>query len=114
MTALLVALGAAVGAPLRYAWAHLLDGRWPAGTLVVNTLGSFLLGLTSALALVSQSLGGSALAFVGAGFCGGLTTYSAFTVQTHERGWRLGGAYALVTVALALAACAVGFALGSR
>ena len=45
MTWLLVALGAAVGAPLRYVAGHLLDGRLPRGTILVNWVGSFLLGL---------------------------------------------------------------------
>ena len=58
MTFLLVAAGAAVGAPLRYIAAHLLDGgrgafqdglHW--GTILVNVTGSFLLGLFSGLAV---------------------------------------------------------------
>ena len=44
MTVLLVALGAAVGAPLRYVAGHLLDVRFPWGTVLVNVAGSFLLG----------------------------------------------------------------------
>ena len=51
MTALLVALGAAVGAPLRHFVGHHLDGRMPWGILLVNVAGSFLLGMFSALAL---------------------------------------------------------------
>lgn len=107
MTALLVALGAAAGAPLRYALAHTLDARWPVGTLAVNTVGSGLIGLFAAL-----SLGGDAWALLATGFCGGLTSYSAFAVQAVERGPRLGAAYAAATVLLALAACAAGFGVG--
>lgn len=107
MTALLVALGAAVGAPLRFLAAHLLDGRWPTGTFLVNAAGSFLLGLFSALALDGQ-----ALALLGTGFCGGLTTYSALAVQSHDRGPVLGTAYAVATVLVAVALCAAGFAVG--
>ena len=109
MTALLVALGAAVGAPLRYATAHTLDERWPSGTLLVNGLGSLLIGFFSALAL-----GDHAWALLATGFCGGLTSFSALAVQAVERGPRLGAAYALATLALALPACALGFALGTR
>ena len=108
MTALLVALGAAVGAPLRYALAHTLDERWPAGTLVANGLGSLLIGVFAAFAL-----GGEAWALLATGLCGGLTSFSAFAVQTVDRGPRLGAAYAAVTIGLALSACAAGFALGS-
>lgn len=108
MTVLLVALGAAVGAPLRYLAGHLLDDRLPWGTLAVNVTGSFLLGLFSAMALNE-----STIALLGTGFCGGLTTYSAFAVQVHDRGPRLGSAYAAMTIGLSLAACSLGFALGS-
>lgn len=108
MTVLLVALGAAVGAPLRFAWGHLADGRWPVGTLLVNVLGSGLLGYFSGLAL-----GGDTLALLGVGFCGALTTWSGLAVQGVERGPRLGAAYVAVTVVLALAACFAGFAAGA-
>lgn len=107
MTPLLVALGAAVGAPLRYALSQLLDDeRWPVGTLVANTLGSLLIGGFAALAL-----DGHAWALLATGFCGGLTSFSSFAVQTVDRGPRLGAPYAAVTVVLALTACAAGFAL---
>ena len=106
MTAVYVALGAALGAPLRFAIGHLLDGRLPWGTVLVNVAGSFALGLFSGLAL-----SGDVLAFLGVGFCGALTTYSAFAVQTHDRGPRLGLVNVLLTIPPALLACALGFAL---
>ncbi len=107
MTPLLVALGASLGASLRYLAGHWLDGRFPWGTLLANLTGSFLLGLFSAL-----SLGDSAFALLGTGFCGAFTTYSAFAVKTQEHGWAGGTAYAVATVPLALAACALGFLVG--
>ena len=106
MTAVYVVLGAALGAPLRFAVGHLLDGRLPWGTVLVNVAGSFALGLFSGLAL-----SGGVLAFLGVGFCGALTTYSAFAVQTHDRGPRLGLVNVLLTIPPALLACALGFAL---
>ena len=108
MTVLLVALGAALGAPVRYVTAHLLDDRLPWGTVTVNVVGSFLLGLFGGLALT-----GDTLAFLGTGFCGGLTTYSAFAVQTHDRGRRTGSVNMLLTVVPALALCTLGFCLGA-
>lgn len=104
----LVALGAAVGAPMRYLLARRWDARLPWGTIGVNVVGSFLLGWCSALGLA-----GSWLALLGTGFCGGLTTYSAFAVQSHDRGLRLGSLTVLLTVVPAVAACALGFALGA-
>lgn len=105
MTALLVALGAAAGAPLRFVLATRFDRRVPWGTFGVNTAGSFLLGLLSAVALSSDGL-----ALLGVGFCGGFTTYSAFAVQTHTLGIRLGAGYAAATIVGSVAACALGFA----
>lgn len=111
MTVLLVALGAAMGAPLRFWVGHHLDHHdgFPAGTLLVNVVGSTLLG-----ALTALSLSGSLLALLGVGFCGGLTTYSAFAVRTHERGWSRGSQYAVLTLALSLGGCAAGFALAAQ
>ena len=107
MTALLVALGAAVGAPLRFVVAEWLDGDFPLGTLLVNVVGSGLLGLFAA-----PSLSESGAALIGTGFCGGLTTYSAFAVQSHRAGTRLGAVYAASTIVLSVAACALGLWAG--
>ncbi len=108
MTAVYVALGAAVGAPLRYLLGHWLDDRLPWGTILVNLLGSFLLGLFSGLAL-----GGDEMALLGTGFCGALTTYSAFAVHTHDLGPRRGTLNVLLTVPPALLLCALGFLLAT-
>jgi CrcB protein len=108
VTVLLVALGAAVGAPLRFVLASRLDGDFPWGTLAVNVAGSFLLGLFSALALTDH-----AIALLGTGFCGGLTTYSAFAVQSVRGGPRLGAAYVVVTVAGCLAMATLGHLLAT-
>ena len=62
-TWLLVALGAAVGAPLRYVAGHLVDGRLPRGTILVNWVGSLLLGWFTGL-----GLGGDTLALCAVGF----------------------------------------------
>ena len=108
MTWLLVALGAAVGAPLRYVAGRLLDARLPRGTILVNWVGSLLVGWFSGLAL-----GGQAMALLGTGFCGALTTYSTFVVQTHALGPRLGTVNVVVTIVPALLLCFLGFTLGA-
>jgi len=95
VNALLVALGAAVGAPVRFLVGRALPGR--VGTLVVNVLGSAVLG-----ALVRPAA--STYALVGAGFCGALTTYSTFAVEAvAARSWR----YVTATVALCIGAAAL-------
>ncbi|GAA3677163.1 hypothetical protein GCM10022237_40720 [Nocardioides ginsengisoli] len=104
MTALLVALGAAVGAALRYYLGQRLDGHWHHGTLTANTLASLLLG-----ACVGWSLDGTGLALLGTGLCGGLSTYSSLAVQTRDLGVVRGAIYAGATIALGLGAAALGY-----
>ena len=107
MTVLLVAVGAAVGAPLRYALAR-LDGAFPAGMLMVNAIGSGLFGLFAAM-----SLGEASWALLGTGFCGAFTSFSSFAVQTVERPARLATAYVVATTVLSVGACAAGWCLGT-
>ncbi len=83
-------------------------GGWPWGTLIVNLAGSLLLG-----GLVGGAVDGHWLALLGTGFCGGLTTYSAFAVQTVHGGRRRGTAYAVTTVTGCLAAATLGHLLAT-
>jgi fluoride exporter len=110
VTPLLVAAGAAAGAALRFWVGHHLDDRTPWGTLIVNAAGSFVLGL-----LIGAEVSTAAMALLGTGWCGGLTTYSAFSVQARDlvrdRGPAAGAAYGVGTIALAVAACTVGLVL---
>jgi CrcB protein len=81
MTVLLVALGAAAGAPLRYLLDRLVRAHtgdvFPWGTFTVNLAGSALLGF-----LLALPAGGSVQAWAGTGLCGALTTYSTFGYET--------------------------------
>ena len=100
MTALLVAVGAGLGAPLR-----LVVDRWLGalrGTLLVNGVGSLLLGL-----VVGAS--DPVVALVGTGFCGAFTTFSTYAWLVVER-QRWG--YAALTTAGCLCAAALGLAVG--
>jgi CrcB protein len=107
VTALLVALGAAVGAPARLLAARVLDRGTHWGTLAVNLAGSALLGW-----LVGRGVGEHATALLATGFCGAFTTYSAVAVQSVDRGGWRGLAYAVATVVLCLGTAAAGYALG--
>lgn len=85
MTWLLVALGAAVGAPCRWVLDRAIEGRQagvlPLGTLAVNVLGSLLLGVLLGSAVEGRG-GEHLLALVGTGFCGAFTTFSTFAYET--------------------------------
>ena len=87
MTYLLVAVGAAVGAPVRYLFDRWVQQRFlpvfPWGTFTVNVVGSLLLGGLAAAAAYG-GLPDAGLALLGAGFCGGLTTFSSFGWETHR------------------------------
>lgn len=120
MTFVLVAVGAAVGAPLRYVVDRLIqrrqDGVFPWGTLTVNVTGSFLFGLVMAAAVTGDA-SPELVAAIGFGFCGGLTTYSTFgyeTLQLLEAGGsRYGLANIAVSIAAGLATAAAGWTAGS-
>lgn len=99
--AILVALGAAVGAPLRYAVTQVLRERGAtshAGTLVVNVVGSFVLGL-----LAGAGSGGSAMALVGVGFCGALTTMSTLALEVWDSVIERRSGHAVASLVLHLA-----------
>jgi fluoride exporter len=119
VTWLLVALGAAVGAPARYLVDRAVQARHesavPWGTWLVNVAGSFVLGLLTGL--LSTSSGDQAwAALIGTGFCGALTTYSTFgyellrLLQTERSGAAV--RYLAVSLTAGVAAAAAGVLLG--
>ena len=109
-----VALGGARGASLRYltgvATLRLMGPGFPWGTLTVNVLGSFAMGV---LVVTLAHLGGNRFApLLMTGLLGGFTTFSAFSldaVTLYERGEvALAGGYVAASVVLSLAALFAG------
>ena len=107
MTAVLVMLGAAVGAPLRYLADRAVQARhdsvFPWGTFTVNIAGSFVLGvLIRGVAL--HAVPGSVNALLGTGLCGALTTYSTFGFETVRLLEERARTYAVLNVAASVVA----------
>jgi CrcB protein len=120
MRLLAIAVGGAIGATLRYlvsGWVQNVTGpRFPWGTLAVNTLGSFVVGLLMGGLLFHT--GGEAWGrhFWVIGVIGGFTTYSAFSYETVAMievadWWGVGG-NVLLNLVLSLGAVLVGLRLG--
>ena len=90
LAVVLVLIGGAVGSMWRYWWSGFVARRcgeiFPFGTLVVNLVGSILIGLSAGLlAHVSNSSIATALQqLLVVGICGGLTTFSSFSLQTYS------------------------------
>lgn len=106
--AFLVGAGGMIGAVLRHLVSEAIETEtFPTGTLTVNVVGSFILGLVTFLGVGSETV-----LFVGTGACGAFTTFSSFsyeTVRLCEIGHRnMSIGYALGNIVGALAA--VGFA----
>ncbi|QQX82366.1 fluoride efflux transporter CrcB [Shewanella sp. KX20019] len=82
---LFVALGGSIGAVLRYLISLLMlqvfGSGFPFGTLMVNILGSFLMGVVYALGQVSE-VSPEVKAFIGVGMLGALTTFSTFSNES--------------------------------
>ncbi len=114
-----VALGGAVGASARYLLGGLV-GTWMAGgfpwaTLVVNVLGSLILGVFIEISALAWSPSAALRAFIAVGVLGGFTTFSAFSMDVvllAERG-RLEWAalYALASLTVAIGALVAGLRL---
>jgi CrcB protein len=111
-----VAVGAAVGAVLRW-WAGVaFNGQWsgfPLGTLIVNCVGGLLIG--AALVWFDRTPNEVLRLLLVTGLLGGLTTFSAFSgeslalLQRGDHGWAL--AHASAHVLGSLACAALGFRL---
>ncbi len=102
---LLVAVGAAVGAPLRYLTDRAVQARhgtaFPWGTLTVNVAGSLVLG-TVAGAVLAGAASSQLQLLLGTGLCGALTTYSTFSYETLRLVETGAGRFAAANVVLSL------------
>lgn len=123
MSYLWIAAGSALGGVARY-WcsglvAHRIGETFPWGTITVNVIGSFVIGIFAALTEPDGRffISSTARQFIMIGLCGGFTTFSAFSMQTltlmREGETLRAGLNVALSVALCLLAVWVGYLLAS-
>jgi len=113
---LLVGLGGGLGSILRYGASLLIHTKiFPYATLVVNIMGSFIIGVVFALSIREEGLSGNWKLFLATGICGGFTTFSAFSlenmglIQSGKYGMVL--TYILISLVLGILATFLGYQL---
>jgi CrcB protein len=114
-----IAIGSALGGVARY-WcsgvaARMIGETFPWGTLIVNVVGSFIIGFFATLTGPDGRVFASSAArqFVMIGFCGGYTTFSSFSIQTlnlvQDGEWLQAGGNIVGSVVLCLVAVWAGY-----
>ncbi len=119
MILVLIAAGGAVGSVFRYLVGGMVQRTFhpdfPIGTFVVNVSGCLLIGVLAKFFLHSQTELPMRAALI-VGFCGGFTTFSAFSLETlgliQGGEWTRALAYALLSCIVCVSATMVGFAFG--
>ncbi len=116
-----IALGSALGGMARYWFSGIAARLWgetfPWGTLLINVIGSFVIGFFGTLTGPDGRIfvGSAARQFVMIGICGGFTTFSSFSLQTlnflNDGEWLSASGYAGASVALCLVAVWAGYAV---
>ncbi|MCU0785139.1 MAG: fluoride efflux transporter CrcB [Verrucomicrobia bacterium] len=124
MSYLWIAIGGAFGSVSRYWLNGIVSARFetfPMGTLVINVIGSFIIGVFAALTMPEGRMSSDSRAFTTQfamiGICGGFTTFSSFSLQTlnllRDREWFYAGGNVLLSVAVCLIATWLGYLLGA-
>lgn len=119
---LLVGVGGFIGAVLRYSISIWISGKnsdptsFPLGTLSVNVIGCFIIGLLAGSLLISGVISERAKLFLIVGLLGGFTTFSAFGYESLNllRSGQSGtaAAYVLLTLAMTLFTTWLGYIIG--
>ena len=122
MLYLIVFLGAGIGGAARHGVnvgaARLFGFGFPFGTLIVNVVGSFVIGLFAGYFAFRPGIGQHMRLFLTTGLLGGFTTFSAFSLDTalliERHQYALAAGYAAGSVLASLIALFVGLALFER
>ena len=113
-----IAIGGAAGSVSRYLLGGMVQStaavRFPAGTLAVNLIGCFIIGALTQHYMNSQVSPAMRAALI-TGFCGGFTTFSAFSIETvgliNGGEYVKAGAYIVFSVGISIAATFAGMAV---
>ena len=116
-----IAAGSAVGGASRYLVGTFVQSRvatpFPVGTLLINVTGSLILGFLMKWTFSTTTLSPEVRAMLTIGFCGGFTTFSAFSVETirllQDNDYSRAAGYVGASVALSLLATVCGIALAT-
>ncbi|MBS1968041.1 MAG: fluoride efflux transporter CrcB [Chloroflexi bacterium SZAS-1] len=119
MTMLVIALGAAVGANLRYSLSLWAARQWgaafPYGTMLINVLGSFLIGVVMVLLTTRLAVSDLWRFLLVTGLLGGFTTFSTFSYETYgliiNGSWLAAGLNVVGSVGLGMIGVFLGAAL---
>ncbi len=116
---LLVGIGASIGGMFRYGIskhiAKIIPILYPFGTLAVNVIGSFIIGLLIFYFADKGYISPEAKLLLTTGFCGGFTTFSTFSLETmnllQDSQYKLAGVNIVLNVVLSLGAVILAFYL---
>ena len=115
---IVIGLGGFTDSVLRYLAGKIPHGNpagFPINTLLINVLGSFVIGLAAAFAAKHSGLNPRLVLFINVGLCGGFTTFSSFSLETFSllRSGSYGTAvtYAILSAALGVLAVVLAHAL---
>jgi CrcB protein len=116
---ILIALGGAIGAVLRFGIFQLaagnIDSAFPWGTFTVNVVGSVVMGFLATMFVTRWHLPVNLQYALLAGLLGGFTTFSAFSLDSlrliQDGNWGHATMYVLGSVILCIVACALGVAI---
>ncbi len=82
---ILIGVGGALGSMLRYLFSLLIQHKQlPWATLLVNIIGSFIIGIVVAESLKNEIFANNWRLFLATGICGGFTTFSAFSLENLQ------------------------------
>lgn len=113
---LAIGVGGAIGSILRYSLAlathRMIATTFPLGTLVVNVLGSFAIGLAYVWLIERFGIRPEMRAFLIVGVLGGFTTFSSFSLETVTLLMQASYGRAVLNVVASVAVCLVGTMLG--